>query len=314
MRAASNRREAGMAVALARGMAWRPTHILVGMDFSQPALAALRVAAQLARRSGARLSLLHVLPAARELTTGFEALDHLLIRKADFAAEESEMRALLTALAETLTPVQVEVDVARGSAAVEILVRRQLRGVDLVAIGAGGHPVREFFLGSVADRVLRRPGCPLLLVRSAPPSGELKRIAVGQERCKTTTPWLESALALAHVSRAELTAIHVLPLQGYLSNGHEVDLHPERAREALADLVARLDRTVPCAVHAERGDAAYVLGEQLRSKELDLLVVGAERNRDGWPGRVTDRLARTPGANLLVIWPPDESDESFEAA
>jgi nucleotide-binding universal stress UspA family protein len=269
------------------------------MDFSEPSLAAVRVAAQIARRGEGRITLLHVLPRVPK-------------REPSHIAEEADVRALLTALAETLEPVPVDVRLVRGVPAIEILALRELQGVDLVALGAGGHRLREFFLGSVADRVLRRPGCPLLLVRSSPPSGDLKRIAVGQERCKSATPWLETALALAHIGRGELTAIHVLPQQGYLSNGHEVDLHPERAHAALTDLIGGLDRTVPYSVRATRGDAADILSAQMRAKEFDLLVVGAERNRDGWPGRVTDRLARTPGASLLVVWPAADADEGFD--
>ncbi|MGH7290262.1 MAG: universal stress protein [Myxococcota bacterium] len=294
-------------------MNWPPQRILAATDFSDVANAAVRAAGALARRTGARLDLVHVLSDLPELITGFEPLDALLLRGADPEKVRAHAHVALEAIAKPLAPVECKLHVVRGQPAAEILALRELLRADLVALGAEGlRGLRRFVLGSVADRVLRRPGCPLLLVKSAPPNGELKTSVVAHEYPDRSTPWLELALRFAHDERGELVLLHVLPRRGYASDAHHVDLEPARAPEKLERLIHELDATVPVRIEALRGDAAQQIVEGTLKAGADLLVIGAERNRDGWPGRVTDRVARAGLPALLVVWPEAEADEEFE--
>jgi hypothetical protein len=65
-------------------------------------------------------------------------------------------------------------------------------------------------------------------------------------------------------------------------------------------------------IDARRGDAGDLVASVARELRADLLVMGAERNADGWPGRVTDRAARAGLPALLVVWPEAETEEEFE--
>jgi nucleotide-binding universal stress UspA family protein len=245
--------------------------------------------------------------------TGYAPLDALLLRTPDPAQARAHVESQLAALAKDLEPVAVKRHVLRGEAAAEIVALRELLPADLVVLGAVGlRGLRRFVLGSVADRVLRRPGCPLLLVKEAPPTGELKTIVVAQEYPDRPTPWLEIALHIAHSERAELVVLHVLPPKGYASDAHHVDLEPQRAPEKLERLVAELDATVPVRIETRRGYAAELIAAVSLELRADLLVIGAERNADGWPGRVTDRVARAGLPALLVVWPEAETEEEFE--
>jgi nucleotide-binding universal stress UspA family protein len=294
-------------------MNWPPSRILVGTDFSEAARAASRAAGALARRTGAALDLVHALRAGPELLTGYEPLDALLLRTPDPARARAHVEKQLAALAQELEPVAVKLHLLQGEPAAEIVAQRELLRADLVALGAVGlRGLRRFVLGSVADRVLRRPGCPLLLVKDAPPTGEFKTIVVAQEYPDRPTPWLELALQIAHAERAELVVLHVLPPKGYASDAHHVDLEPQRAPEKLERLVAQLDATVPVRIDTRQGDAAQRIATVTQELGADLLVIGAERNRDGWPGRVTDRVARAGLPALLVVWPEAETEEEFE--
>jgi len=298
---------------MAGAMHWPPRRILAGTDFSAAANATVRAAAALARRSDAALDLVHVLRDASSSVTGFEPLDALLLRKPDPAQASSHAREQLENVARELRPVEAEIHLVPGQPAVEILALRERLRVDLVALGAVGlRGLRRFVLGSVADRVLRRPGCPLLLVNDAPPTGEFKTILVAQEYPDRPTPWLELALRIAHAERAELVVFHVLPPKGYASDSHHVDLEPELTPKKLERLVARLDATVPVRIDSRRGDAAELIPTVSQELGAHLVVVGAERNLDGWPGRVTDRVARAGLPALLVVWPEAETEEEFE--
>ena len=292
-------------------MPWPPRRILVGTDFSSSAGAALRAAAGIAWRVGASIELLHALSETVPLV-GNEALEERVAGMPEVVQLRESARARLEALARDVRP-EPRLHVAVGAASAELLALRELLRADLVALGAGSmRGVRHFLFGSVADRVLRKPGCPLLLVKDAPPAGEFKKILVAQESPERATPWLELGLRLAHDERSEVVLLHVLPPKGYLSDGHHVEVEPERAPEKLAGLLARVDPTVPALVDVRQGDAAHEIVEAARAHGAHLVVLGAERNRDGWPGRVADRVARAGLPAALFVWPERESSEDFD--
>src|SRR5262249_60088941 len=129
----------------------------------------------------------------------------------------------LEALARELAPERSHIHLPEGVPAIELLALRETLGADLVALGAASSGLRHFFLGSVADRVLRHPGSPLLLVREAPPAGEFKKIAVAQEHPGHGTPWLELAMRPADDERSQVAVAHVLPPRGFAPRAHPAD-------------------------------------------------------------------------------------------
>ena len=294
-------------------MSWPPRRILAATDFSPSATAATRAAAALARRCGASLELVHVLPAAPPFLVGYEPLDALLLRRDDAGRARARAQALLEELARELGCQHCHIHLPEGVAAIELLALRERLEVDLVALGAAGQSgaLRRFLLGSVADRVLRHPGPPLLLVHDAPPSGELKKVVIAHELPDRSTPWLELGMQLARDERSEVVLVHVLPPVGYASDAHHVDLDTEHTPARLAGLVARTAPTIPTQIDVRRGDAAHEIAEAARAHGAHLVVLGAERNARGWPGRVADRIAREGLPAALFVWPENESDEDF---
>jgi len=295
-------------------MRWPPRRILVGTDFSASATAAVRAAAALARRSGASLELAHVLAATPPFLVGYEPLDALLLRRDDAVQARARAKALLEDLAAEVACEHCHVHLPEGVAAVELLALRERLEIDLVALGAAGQRgvLRQWLLGSVADQVLRHPGAPLLLVREAAPSGELKKLVIAHERPEQSTPWLELGMRLAHDERSEVVLVHVLPPRGYASDAHHVDLDPEQTPARLARLVARTAPTIPTQIDVRRGDPAHEIAASASEHEAHVVVLGAERNPRGWPGRVADRIAREGLAAALFVWPESESVEDFE--
>jgi nucleotide-binding universal stress UspA family protein len=292
-------------------MSWPPRRILVGTDFSDSAEAAFRAGAALARRVGAKLDLLHVLPDRPESVIGYEPLDALLFRDAPDGGAAALSR--LEALARRVAPELTQAHVVEGEPVAELVALRDRLDVDLVALGAGCmRSMRRFILGSVAGKMLGHPGCPLLLVAEAPAAGEFKKILIAQENPRVASPWLEIGLSLAHVERSEISLLHVLPPRGYLSDSHHIELEPQRAPARLSALLARLDPTVPAQVIVRSGEAGQEIASAARELGVHLLVLGAERNRiDGSPGPVVNRIARSGPPAFLVIWPERESDEDY---
>lgn len=61
--------------------------------------------------------------------------------------------------------VEVEPLLKDGEPAEEILFTAEDRDVNLIAMGAYGHHIREFILGSLTEHVMREATCPVLLYR-----------------------------------------------------------------------------------------------------------------------------------------------------
>lgn len=283
---------------------WRPARILAGTDYSPAAEAAVSAALGVARRTGAAVDLVHAINDRSQAVTGYAVVDDLLVQASQLGRRQERAAGELRRLARRLGPPEPGLHVVEGDPAAELLALRDEWKVDLVALGARGlRGLRRFLLGSVADQVLRRPGPPLLLVNRAPRSGEFKRILVGIEDPDRIRPWFEHALGLARDLRAELVLLHVLPPTGYVSDGRRVELDPGRVPEKLERSAARFDPTQPIEVTVQRGDAAEAIPQAARSTGAELVVLGAERHPDGWPGRVADRVARSGLPALLVVWP-----------
>lgn len=148
-------------------------HILVPTDFSEPADAALQYAQVLARKFGSRLHLLHVVPEPFAYPWG---TDVATFPMADLLTQsEAAARQRLEQIASGLEdlPAGVGVHTAVGSPVDRILDYVRDHRVDLVVVGTHGRGmVGHLLLGSVAERVIRRAGVPVLTVHGQPDPAE----------------------------------------------------------------------------------------------------------------------------------------------
>ena len=140
--------------------------ILCPVDFSAPSRSAMHVAADLARKFGAQLTLLHVyqvpayplpegvlLPSRISLADLFDRIDQAL----DGWREDAERRGA----------GRVDVETSQGSAWSEICQRATREDFQLIVIGTHGHTgLRHLLLGSVAERVVRHAPCPVMTVQA----------------------------------------------------------------------------------------------------------------------------------------------------
>ncbi len=133
----------------------RLRRILVPLDFSGKSRRALRYAAPVAARFGARIVLLHVIEApGRDAKSAATRL----------AAAHRRLRE--TAL-QFLSEEQIDQTIVReGNAAREIIETARLLRADLVTIAAErSASFGRLLKGSTARRVLRLAPCPVLTVR-----------------------------------------------------------------------------------------------------------------------------------------------------
>jgi nucleotide-binding universal stress UspA family protein len=144
--------------------------ILVPTDFSQGSQAALDYAVSLAKSFRAKIVLLHVIETTTYTMT--EALQLVNV----YAVVKTAVEPVLDEMVKELQKKEVSAsrNVVQGAAAHEIVTQARDAGADLIVMGTHGRRgVDHLLVGSVAERVVRTAGCPVLTVRT-PDSGAAK--------------------------------------------------------------------------------------------------------------------------------------------
>lgn len=140
--------------------------ILVPVDFSEHARAALRHAKALGNLLGARLDVLHVVE--ENLHPAFYGPTVHSIYDIDPDLDEKALAHLKDFYQRTEGPgTEVTFAVRSGHAVQEIMRFAEEEGNNLIVIGTHGLTgIERFFLGSVAEKVVRRAPCPVFTVKS----------------------------------------------------------------------------------------------------------------------------------------------------
>jgi nucleotide-binding universal stress UspA family protein len=146
--------------------------IVVGIDFNEPSLAALEYARSLAASFGGSVSVIHVIP---PVPTEVFTYSREMVENWERTAYE-RLWTLFPAAERTARQGRVEVRI--GPPVDEILTFADERNADLIILGTHGRgPLTHLFLGSVAERVVRRARCPVLTVGQAAAAAAGFRVA-----------------------------------------------------------------------------------------------------------------------------------------
>lgn len=142
--------------------------ILCPVDFSPPSRSAMAVAAGLAARFGAELTLFHAYPLpGYTLPEGTILPSPKMLQ--DLAGQTDAILEQWKDEAGKLGAPGVRTAKSVGEPAVEIVEFATSGRFDLVVIGTRGRTgLRHALLGSVAERVVRRATCPVLTVHPGP--------------------------------------------------------------------------------------------------------------------------------------------------
>ncbi|NOT28102.1 MAG: universal stress protein [Acidobacteria bacterium] len=309
-------------------------HILCPVDFSEGSRRALDHAVTLARRHQARLSVVHVqqlsMPMYGASYVGPEGLlqpivltdleRQGLLNRLDAEVAEDRMAAHV--------PIETVLDEA-ANISEAIVSRAHTTSVDLIVIGTHGRSGFErLMLGSVAEKVLRKAGCPVLTVPPHAPdsvpreAGALRRVLCPVDFSESSKGALDYAAALAREASARLTVLHVVePIPALPEYAGAVDMAKLR-HECFEHARTQLSRTVKEFVRDTCATDELVLvgrshAEILRvaaDQAADLIVLGV-RGRGAadlmFFGSTTNHVVR--GAHCPVLTVKDESIPSTPA-
>lgn len=246
--------------------------ILVPVDFSERSAAAAEHAAVLARRFGATLVFLHVVPPGpydQADFRGFAVSEVYPPRKDVEAALRKEMQTLTDKLG---GGVEIEMLIAWGDPAAEIEKVASQAEMGLIVIPTHGFGAfRRYLLGSVAQKVLHDLPTPVLTgahVEEISPFATQPYQAIGcavdlGEHSEAVLAW---AADFAAAWSADLHLIH--------------SSDDPKALEELRALAAKSGRQVR-GFHCSRVDVTKLVPEVIEAENLDLLVIGRSSHHTG---------------------------------
>lgn len=265
--------------------------IVVGVDGSDPAVAALRWAVSVAAATGARVEVVTVaaeVPLAASLG-GVWVIGEDSHEQAQ-AAQHHTLDQVDHAGIEVVTSIQdgQPTGVLLGAA----------EGADLLVLGTHGYGALESaLLGSVGRQAVTHAVCPTVLVPQHP--GTLGRIVVGVDGSETALHALRWAADLARVVGASIEVVTAYqytpvgigsPWVAPIPSISDTELR-DVARQVLDTAVDRADaQDVVVERTVTTGGAAMRLRE--RAQDADLLVIGS-RGHGGFAGLLLGSVSRS---------------------
>jgi nucleotide-binding universal stress UspA family protein len=290
--------------------------LLVCVDLSPGSDRIVGRAALLPLAKGAKLTLLHVVPkllppSARKRAEGDAR-----------RALEVHAKALASAAPEGVVIRQV---VKTGSAAAEIAKLGRASKAELVVMGrGGGRLVRDAFLGSTAERVIRQGQLPVLVVRLTV-RGAYARPALALALDEAADEIVDMLLQVVAPPRPEVTLIHAyqVPFQATIypslsgDEAEEWKAHEQRkARQQLAKLLSETLARAGIAskdapswkLQVRLGSARLVIPRAVGQARADLLVLGTHGHAGlahAFLGTVAGDVLREVACDTLVVPPRD---------
>ncbi|MEV2278914.1 universal stress protein [Nocardiopsis sp. NPDC049922] len=263
--------------------------VLVGVDGSDNARAALEWAAVEAGRRGTPLTVLHALGMPLVVTAYGGPVRFQPTEEMSGQAGKILQRA--TEYARAIAPsVTVRTLTALEEAPLALI--RQAHPGDLIVVGTRGMgTVASMFAGSVSVRLSGHAPCPVVVVPvgedSKPASTSLDRIVVGVDGSSTARRALRLAVDLAQESDGELVVVNswevafpydpvALTAAGYQPQDHVLDRKSEElVAELLADVVDEQREDVNVRVSVVRTQSNAVDALVRAAEGADAIVVGS---------------------------------------
>jgi nucleotide-binding universal stress UspA family protein len=282
------------------------SRILAATDFSPGSEAALTRAARLPLAPDATLHVVHVLPGElpRKIRKQAEPEARRLLAKATEIASAAATRAGNPEL--EIVPVLVW-----GHAYVEVIRQARAHEVDLIAIGRHSRrPLRDVFLGSTAERVVRKGDRPVLMVNTNP-SRPYRRPVVAVELSEVSRRIVDLALRLSDPGVGKCWLVHAyhVPFESWLDSPYYRKEWRKKAADEMSRLVAELGSTPGVRwrkVLRAGAPESVILGEVMRLG-ADLVALGTHaRSGVGHAllGSVAAWVLRSAPCDVVIARPP----------
>ncbi len=284
---------------------FRIQRILVPIDFTSASRQGLRYAVNLARQFGAKITLIHVVTAAR--SSEFTRMGVLLEEKRREADAQTELAKM--AEQELGREINGGIFVVRGGLPYEIDRAAAELGVDLIVTGTHGYTGAECFVfGSTAEAIVRNASCPVLTIRQPlvpvrfPDDNEcgFKRILLPVSLTRRSGGALGYAAALARRCDGEVILLYAAPAGNGRCFGQAIA--PGRQLEILRDRL--VNAGIKASLEVCCGKPSREIAGCAWQQKADLIVVNSHSQPGVWTyfGRGTaERIVRRATCPVLVV-------------
>jgi nucleotide-binding universal stress UspA family protein len=279
--------------------------IVAATDFSARSRLALRRAGLLARKSGAELTIVHMVDddqPERLIELERSEAQRILVEEIDAIAE--------------LRGIRCHLQVGIGDAFVGILHAAETIAADLIVMGRHRKKLlRDVFIGTTVERVIRTGTRPVLMV-STQVQHAYARVLAAVDMSEASARALETGRALGLLDDVDITFVHAFAA---LARGKMfADVAQERIEEHLgeerlranAELIAFLQKSGfgngRGSRRVEEGAPFEVISRVVNETESDLLVLGAHGRSTMARillGSVTEEALRTLEIDTLAVPP-----------
>lgn len=264
------------------------THILCPSDLSDLSLPPLAHAVALARWYKSQLTVLHVVPTFEPAVVGASAIGGAM--QVVYPTSREDILAALRRAVDHVGGGTLDVHLVAETGDTARTIIDQALGVhaDLLVVGTHGRGGFErFFIGSVAEKVLRKAHCPVLTVPPAAAAGatpevHFKHILCPMDFSPSALQAFGFALDLARQADGTVTVLHVIEWLPEGAPGVFTRFNAPEYRTHLVD-------------DARERMRALIDGESRTWSAIQDVVV------DGRPHREILRLATDTSADLIVM-------------
>ncbi len=294
--------------------------VIAATDFSEPAAVAVEQALEIARRLGAKLSVVYAANLAGAQPDAFEVARGELEPFRQMLVEEIEnARIELDKQCRGFADVGVEAEgqVVDGPPSDAINQAAKDSGAGLVVVGTHGRVGYErIFLGSVAEKVIRQCPVDVLVARQPVKAAGFEHILVGTDFTPAADHALERAVALS-APGAVIDLVHAWKIAGpvgdflgrisqsttYANVAEAVIGNAENKGQERVKAFAGSGRTIK--FRSFGGPPAGVLHDRIDEAEplYDLVAVGSHdhtRSERWFIGSVAEATARSATCSVLV--------------
>lgn len=275
-------------------------HVLFAVALSKGEISdssrhAFEEAVLVAKRTDARLTLLHVVEVSEKV--GKQILD-----APDSPGHQHylEVQGLLGGMSESARQAglkTVETDILFGKAWTTIIRAVTSRNADLLIAGSARRgPVLESLFGSTTLKLVRKCPCPVWVTKP-PGCSELSSVLVAHDLTPVGSAALRWGVAAAQQNEAELHILHTLEPDEhhrFLKSvpSHVVKQKMKQATDRIKAEVEKHELRVPPRIIVTKGSPQVEIHNYLRKHSIELLVMGTLA-RTGLSGVITGNTAET---------------------
>lgn len=277
-------------------------NVLLAMDFSRCSEAALYFARFVAKRYKAKLILAHVISESVYKDVPPELMQEAKTRTT------AEALAKLERLGQFVQDLQSEFVLEEGPVADTLLALTESRQIDLLVVGTQGHRrIQRLLLGSVAEKLSRQAGCPVLVVPEPALSYDsqirLKTILCPTNFSERSIAALKHAWELAKNFSAHILLLHVV--ESSLTRAESM-----QQRIVIEERLSRLRSSLSngsspeIGFIVEFGAIAQTIARVAAEREASMLVLSIQRGKPivaHLPPEITYSVAQQVSCPVLTI-------------